>query len=297
MDKIATMLRKPPLLGIVLIVMLMCEKMLAHTYTGITIYGLPKPWTYIVPAFMGFVGIYLVLRGIGKDEVKGSLLGYMGGVLIWMSWFESGMPLLAHINKIDPVLPETGNVMAGMMGEHVLLEASGLFCIVLMFFLMLNKDVRCRMLVWIRRKAKVEVGKPTPGYRPMVARVAAFEYIFVTWFMYVLTLVLIDVRWTGLHHPVTYVGAVLISAWGIYLGWKLTKQREVGLSVRYAIGAVGVLWFVPEILALYELFYEFYLRVDLHPIAMTIVFILFVGSFTVLWKTPVNADTGRSEVK
>ncbi len=291
----AASLRRPPVLGLLLIVLMAGEKMLAHTYTVITIYVLPAPWKYWVPFAIGCLGVWLVLRGMGKDEVKGTILGYLGAVLIWMSWFESGLPLLAKYDQVPTFLPEEGNRMAGLLGEHVLLQASGIFCIVTLFFIMLNKDVRCRMLVWIRRRLGMEViGKPTQGYRPNVARVAAFEYLYVTWFMYVLMLVLIDPRLFGLHHPVTYIGTALVVAWGLYLAWKLTKQREVGLSIRYAIGTVGVLWYIPEIAALYEVFYEFYLYVDRHPIAMAFVLASFIFILRLLWTSPIDPKTGRS---
>ena len=52
--------------------MIPCEKMLAHTYTAITIYVLPEPWKWVVPALVGCIGVWLVLRGMGRDEVKGS---------------------------------------------------------------------------------------------------------------------------------------------------------------------------------------------------------------------------------
>ncbi len=291
----AAALRRPPVLGLLLIALMAGEKMLAHTYTVITIYVLPEPWKYWVPLVIGGIGVWLVLRGMGKDEVKGTILGYLGAVLIWMSWFESGLPLLARYDQVPTFLPEEGNRMAGLLGEHVLLQASGIFCIVTLFFIMLNKDVRCRMLVWIRRRLGMEViGKPTQAYRPNVARVAAFEYLYVTWFMYVLMLVLIDPRLFGLHHPVTYIGTALVVAWGLYLAWKLTKQREVGLSIRYAIGTVGVLWYIPEIAALYEVFYEFYLYVDRHPIAMAFVLASFIFILRLLWTSPVDPRTGRS---
>ena len=101
---------------------MLCEKFLAHTYTVITIYVLPAPWKYWIPLLMGSLGVWLVIWGLGKDEVRGSLLGYSGAVLIWMSWFESGLPVIARFNGWEPVLPETGNMMAGLMGEHILLS-------------------------------------------------------------------------------------------------------------------------------------------------------------------------------
>ena len=289
-------LRKPPLLGCLVGTMMFCEKMLAHTYTAITIYVLPEPWKWVVPALVGCIGVWLVLRGMGRDEVKGSLLGYLGAVLIWMSWFESGLPILAHSAQIPPALPADGNYMAGLLGEHIFLQMSGIFCVVSLFFIMLNKDVRCRMLLWIKRRLGLAeaIGKPTQGYRPNVARVAAFEYFFVTWFIYVLMITIIDPRLFGLHHPVTYTLSGLVCAWGLYLLYKCTQQREVGLAIRYGIGAVGVAWFIPETLAFYDILYEFYLRADLHPVAMSAVTLVYIACIRLIYTTPVNEKTGRS---
>jgi hypothetical protein len=205
---------------------------------------------------------------------------------------------MAHAAQIPPAIPEDGNVMAGLLGEHIFLQMSGIFCIVSLFFITLNKDVRCRMLLWIRRSLRLTTvtGKPTSGYRPNVSRVgvAAFEYFFVTWFMYVLMITIIDPRLFGLHHPVTYTLSALVCGWGLYLLYKCTQQREVGLAIRYGIGAVGVAWFIPETLAFYDVLYEFYLRVDLHPIAMTIVALTYIACIRVIYKTPIDDKTGRS---
>jgi len=290
--------RRPPILGVLILVLMVFEKFLAHTYTVITIYVLPAPWKYWVPGLLGVLGVMLIILGLKRDEVKGTLLGYSGAVLVWMSWFESGLPLLSRYNQIPPAMPTEGNMMAGLLGEHILLEASGIFCITALFFVMLNKDVRCRMLLWIRRRIGLgtRIGVPAPGNRPNVARVAAFEYFFVTWFMYVLMIVIIDPRLNGLYHPVTYALSAMIGLWGVYLIYKLTQQREVGFTIRYGIGAVGVAWYIPEALALYEKFYEFYIYADKHPIAILTVLVVYIVIFVYLWKTPVS-ESGRPIVK
>ncbi len=291
-------LRTPPMLGLLIIALMFCEKMLAHSYTVITLYVLPEPWKYIFPGIMGCIGVWLIIHGMGRNEVKGSLLGYLGATLVWMSWMESIMPVIGRGADIPRVLPPDGGVQGGFLGEHVFLQASGVFCVMTLMFIMFNKDMRCRMLLWIRRNvfrmdASI-LGKPTQGYRPSVARVAAFEYFYVTWFMYVLMLVVVDPRTFGLYHPVTYVLCGLIVVWGLYLLYKQTQQREVGLSVRYGIGAIGVAWFIPECAQFYGEFYEFYLYANEHPVAMTVILMLFVGIFRFLWLTPINEKTQRS---
>jgi len=290
-------LRRPPVMGLLIIVLMFCEKMLAHTYTVFTLHVLPAPWKYVIPFVIGSIGLWMVIAGLKRDEVKGSLLGYSGAILIWMSWIESAMPVLARAGNIPKIIPPDGNVMAGFMGEHVFLQMSGLFCIVTLIFIMFNKDMRCRMLLWIRRKiglGAATVGVPTKGYRPTVARVAAFEYIYVTWFMYVLMLVIVDPRSFGMNHPVTIALSLALGAWGLYLMFLQTKQREMGMGIRYGIGAVGVGWFVPEALSFYGLFDEFYLRPDKYPIVMLFIGLLFVGIWRVIWTTPINEKTQQS---
>lgn len=287
-----------PFLGAMLIVFMFSEKMLAHTYTGLTIYVIPQPWNYLASFLGGAFGVWLVIKGLGRDEVKGSLLGYLGGAFIWMSWVESSLPVLARYDQVPMVPAAPGTpVMSGMNGEHVILQASGVFCLIALMVIMFNKDMRCRMLLWIRRKlgmgAKV-VGVPAKGYRPNVARVAAFEYFFVTWFMYIITLWMIDPRLLGLKHPVIVGCFIAMGAWGCYLMYRMFFQREVGMAIRYGIGALGVAWFIPEALQLHELFYEFYLFPQKHPIAMLILLACFLFPVWVLWKTPVNEKTGQS---
>lgn len=287
-------LRHAPWLGLVILALMVGEKMLAHTYTAIVIYVLPDPWGFWVPAVIGALGVVLIIRGLGRNEVVGTMHGYLGSVLIWMSWFEPMLPRIASYNEIPRFLPEEGNRMAGLLGEHVILQSSSLFCLMLVFFLTLNKDVRCRMMLWLRRRARLNTGRPTAGYRPNVARVAAFEYFAVTWFMYTVMLVMIDPRLFGLYHPVTWAGTAVLTAWGLYLGFKLCFQREVGLAIRYGIGAVGVLWFIPEMAALYEVFYEFYIYANRHPVAVTAILLGFLYTIVLLYRTPVNPETQRS---
>ncbi|WP_101758970.1 hypothetical protein [Oceanicoccus sp. KOV_DT_Chl] len=296
-NNLISIFRKPPVLGLLIIVLMFCEKMLMHSFTVITLYVLPEPWKWIIPAITGAIGMWLVVRGMGRDEVKGSLLGYTGGFLIWVSWMESAMPIIGHGANIPMVPAADGGTQGGFLGEHVFMQASGVFCIMTLIFIMFNKDVRCRMLLWIRRALRMDasvLGKPTQGYRPNVARVAAFEYFFVTWFMYVLMLVIVDPRTFGLHHPVTYTLCALVVIWGLYLMYKQTQQREVGLSIRYGIGATGVAWFIPECAQFYGEFYEFYLYANKHPVAMTIVLFLFIAILRLLWLTPINEKTQRS---
>ena len=55
-------------------------------------------------------------------------------------------------------------------------------------------------------------------------------------------------------------------------------------------------WYVPEALALYEKFYEFYIYANKHPYAMTAVLATFIAIYVILWRTPVD-ENGRAKIR
>ncbi len=57
---------------------------------------------------------------------------------------------------------------------------------------------------------------------------------------------------------------------------------------------MGVAWFIPETLAFYQVLYEFYLRADLHPIAMSVVALAYIACILILYRTPIDERSGRS---
>ena len=156
--------------------------------------------------------------------------------------------------------------------------------------------MRCRMLLWIRKTLgfREGVGKPTQGLKPQTARIAFNEYLYVTWFMYVLMIATLDPRLAGLHHPFTYALSAAILVWSLYLVYKQSKQNEVGLMIRYAIGAGGVFWYNFEIATLWDWYSEYWVRPDQNPVSCLLTILVFIALARFLWVTPVNPDTGKS---
>lgn len=112
--------------------------------------------------------------------------------------------------------------------------------------------------------------------------------------MYVLMIVFLDPRISGLHNPVTYVVSAAIFIWSVYLIYKHSKQTEVGLMIRYAIGAGGVFWYNFEITTLWGWYSEFWVAPHLYPISCLITIALFAMLFRFIWTTPINPETGKS---
>ncbi|TRX55020.1 hypothetical protein [Thalassomonas sp. M1454] len=272
------------------------QKPISHMFVVTFIYVIPDSatWKYLVSIAIGCIGVVLIYKGLKKDEVKGSLLGFFGAMLIWDSWFEMGVHFFEKANDIPMVKDAEGTPV--LLGSHVILEMTSIFLIFMLITTMFQKDMRCRMLLWIRKTLGLRegLGKPTAGIKPQTSRIAASEYLFVNWFMYCLMIFTLDPRIAGTHHMFTYVLSAAILVWSLYLLYKHSKQTEVGLMIRYAIGAGGVAWYNFEITTLWGWYNEFWVRPDLYPISCSIVLLLFIGIFTFLWKTPINPETGKS---
>ncbi|MCH1930355.1 hypothetical protein L9G16_09195 [Shewanella sp. A25] len=283
-------------MALLVYVFITLQKPLSHMYVVTMIYMFPPDfiWKYVVAFFIGCGGIVLIYKGLNKDEVKGSLMGLFGGILVWDSWFEMGMDFFEHHNSIPMVKDAAG--VPTLLGSHVILEMSGIFLLATLLITLFQKDMRCRMLLWIRKNLGLRegTGKPTQGLKPQTARVAFNEYLYVTWFMYVFMILLIDPRIAGLHHPFTYAISAAVFCWSLYLLYKQTKQNEVGLMIRYAIGAAGVAWYNLEIIALWDWVDEFWVRPDKYPIACLITIGIFALIARFVWLTPVSPESGKS---
>lgn len=306
-----TILRRSPWLGLVALAWILSEKMVAHIYLVTLIYaGIPHAIAYGIAFVLGALGLFMVWRGLSQDnEVKATWLGYMGGAFIWVFWFEMYLHFIGQNNMFALAYHEGEVLRLGpdevaaafrgegpapyFMGEHVFLQSSSLFCFMVMIYLFMNPDVRCRMLLWFRKILRLRPGRPTSGYKPLVARVAAMEVMFVNWFMYTVMLLSLDERIFGLHHPVSYAITAGISLWTIYILRKLVAIKESGLLIRYAIGVGGVFWFVPEITTLWGWYREPWVWYLEYPATATAILVIYIACAVFFWRAPVNPDTGK----
>lgn len=284
------------LISLLVYLFITLQKPISHMVVVSLIYAMPADfyWKYLISFVYGCIGLVLVYKGLKMDEVKGSIMGFLGAMFIWDGWFELGLDFFEHNNHIPMVKDAAGTPV--LLGSHNILEISGLFLLPILILTMFNKDMRCRMLLWIRKTIGIRegLGKPTAGIKPQVSRIAATEYIFVNWFMYVVMITILDPRVAGTWHPATYMLSGAIFVWSVYLLYRHTKQTEVGLMIRYAIGAAGVCWYNFEITTYWGWYTEFWIRPDQNPIRCAIVIMVFIAIARFLWTTPINPQTGKS---
>ncbi|MDH3978421.1 MAG: hypothetical protein OEU86_07885, partial [Gammaproteobacteria bacterium] len=142
---------------------------------------------------------------------------------------------------------------------------------------------RCRFFKWFHRNLNLKPEAPTVGYRRQYSRITAMEYIFITWFIYIVDLIMLDPRLIGPDRMVA-LSIVFLSycGWCVYLTYKLTEQSGPAPTIRYAIGAGIVIWLIPETLAATQIIEEFYLKPFEFPILMSCITAYMVISFYAL---------------
>jgi hypothetical protein len=267
-----------PFLGLIAISTLLAYQMFGHTFTMIQREYLDHTAIFYMDLVIGASGFVFVWRGFGKDELTATCYGALGGAMIWFGWFESTFELVAGPMNIDDVM-FNGELYFG--GGIQILEATGAFIIPVLMLLGLNKDTRCRFFLWFQRNLNLKPETSTVGYRRQYSRITALEYIFITWFIYVVDLILLDPRILG---PESMLMWGLFGAFTIWAGYlffyKMPQQTGVAPTIRYAIGAGIVVWLIPETLAAAQMMIEIWLRPFEYPITMTLVTIyMFIGCY------------------
>ncbi|WND03537.1 hypothetical protein QGN29_04015 [Temperatibacter marinus] len=311
---------QPKIQAILVFLWILMEKMVAHVYFVTLLYtpGMPSWLPLTIGVSVGFLGCVMVWKGIHTtgNEVRESWYGFMGGSFLWTGFLEmwhhlmgkyNAQPVImkngeaAFIPSFDPMLGPEGGIYPFFMGEHAYLQSTSMMCLILFFLMFTNKDVRCRMLMWFRRILKMRVGMPTKTMKPQYTRVAATEYIFVNWFMYVVMLAVLDERTFGLNHPVNYVVSAGVTLWAAYIIWCQTKQRETGLTIRYAIATVGVFWYIPEMTTLWGWYKEPWVNFyngspehNINALLMLAIITAYIWLSVKYFKTPINPKSGRS---
>jgi len=281
---IPAMVYKRPYLGLIAISTLLTYQMFGHTFTMIQREYLNDTVIFYMDLVIGAIGFVCVWKGFGKDELTATCYGAVGGALIWFGWFESTFELIAGPMHIDEVMFNDAPYFGGGLQ---ILEASGAFIIPVLMLLGLNKDTRCRFFLWFQRNLKLKPESSTVGYRRQYSRITALEYIFITWFIYVVDLILLDPRILG---PESMLMMPLFGAFTIWAGYlffyKMPQQTGVAPTIRYAIGAGIVVWMVPETLAAAEMMTEIWLLPFEYPITMTLVTLFMLIGGYVLFMAP-----------
>lgn len=231
---------------------------------------------------MGFAGFALVWAGMKRAETQATILGYLGGNLIWCGTFEWTWRHFARELAVQPVLD---NGMIILPPELLVIQSTVLLVISLLIFLGANKDTRCRMFLWFHHNFRLRPDAMTPGFKRQHARNTALETVFLIWAIYLFAIYINDprgIRYDSMAAMLITVGFV---AWGVYLVSKLVKNRGFGPTFRYAIPTGNILWLPIEGFARWGLYEEVWVKPGEYPLLMLVVLAGFAGLISLAWQS------------
>lgn len=210
---------------------------------------------YYTASFIGLLGIFLLYIGVKKNEfaIQSTLLGFIGGVLVWTGWIEFSFVWIAEKLNVAPLIEN--NEITTRSEYLVMMSSIGLLSTV--FFTLIFTSSKCILFIWIQRllKIKTNVGNEK---RPH-ATITFFETIMVLWTFYLILLLVYDNDIAGDKHWATYIVAFGSLFWSIYLTKNLLKVKQFDFAIKYAIPTVIIFWNFVEILGRWNFLKEIWI--------------------------------------
>jgi hypothetical protein len=199
---------------------------------------------FLAAFVIGAVGVWAIWFGRDKAENAATLLGFVGGNLIWLSWIEFSFVYVANDLGVKPI---TWGAKDTLPEYRVMLSSIGVLFASLLFFFF-NRDTRCNAFMWLHRTLRLDPGEKTSAQHRNVCSIVAMETIYVTWFFYIVLLTLYNPTFFGTDHWVTFAACGFFFVWAIYLIRRLWWFQRMAPALRYAIPTGIILWNVVEIL-------------------------------------------------
>lgn len=218
---------------------------------------------YISAAVVGAIGCGMLWWGVARPgrDLYATLLGALGGVLVWTGWVEFSFVWVANKLSVAPLTVD-GEVVT--KPEYLVMVSSlGLLgSMLLMFFF---SHTRCTFFAWFQKRMGVHRAVPVnaPAQRPL-AVIAFLEMIMIIWTFYLVLLLCYDDAIAGDRHPLTWIVAFGSLFWSVHLINKLVRIRAFDHAVRYAIPTVVIFWNFIEVMGRWDLFKEIWVHPTEH---------------------------------
>ncbi len=284
MDSVVERLGKQPLLGLMSLLIVWGGLALGHSLVVLQVAATGGAGLLdgMISWPMGFLGFVLVWIGMKRSETQGTILGYVGGNLIWCGSFEWSWRYFSHSLGIQPVMDKGFAILSS---ELLMIQATTLIVISLLIFLGANKDTRCRMFMWFHRTFNLRPDSMTPGFKRQHARNTAMETVFLVWTIYLFAIYINDPRGVRYDSLAAMSITIGILVWGLWLVTRLLKQRGFGPTLRYAIPTGNILWLPMESFARWGLYPEIWIKpVEYAPVMLTVL-LLFVGVLIMVYRS------------
>lgn len=228
---------------------------------------------FIAAGALGFIGVGLLIAGVRYNHkpILATLMGFIGGILVWTGWVEFSFVWIAEKLKVQPLIID--NEIATKPEYLVMMSSLGLLASMSLFFLFTN--TRCLLFRWIQNKL---------GFRKFVAgkvqkplSVISFsETIMIIWLFYVVLLLVYDEDLAGSQHPATYIVAFGSLFWALYLSTRLIRIKKFDFAIRYAIPTVIIFWNFVEVMGRWNLLKEIWIDPFGHWVENILILALFI---------------------
>ncbi|MBL8628670.1 MAG: hypothetical protein JNM81_03510 [Rhodospirillaceae bacterium] len=264
----------PPFVGAFGFIAVLGIVPLMHSLLSLVMHAFSKDYETLVSILIGAVAIGMVIYGsLRNSETLGTWLGFVAAHLVWTGWIELSFRFNPQSMNMGPLIIDGERILSASL---LFVQATvGLLLATLPFFIF-NRDTRCNAFLWIQRAVRFDAGKPAPAADRNFARITFLEVLYVIWFCYAVSLFLVDKRFLGAHHPITYVAGFGLIMWTFYLLIRLSQFTRIMAAVRYAVPTAGIFWTSIEIAHEWGLYDEFWSKPLEYGLEMSIVLGAFV---------------------
>jgi hypothetical protein len=242
-------------------------------------FGIGGTAQYPVAFAWGALGFALVALGLKQDEVRASVLGFLGGWLMWGGWFEFSFQLFAQVLRIPDLPIAPGIALPGSNGLQ--LASTPFLVVIVLLYGMLNRQTRCNFMRFLMRRTHLSPGMPVQGVARSISRTTAFETLCVIW---ALNSFWLSVFWATGMNTAFFVVLGLYAVWVLWLFTRLMRSTRPGPTLRYGV-AVGILaWILVEMPAQLGLITEGWRRPFEHPWVAGAFLLLFATAIATVWR-------------
>jgi hypothetical protein len=205
---------------------------------------------FLVQATLGLTLLGLILMWATsrlKGDAAQTIVGIFAGNLLWTGAVEYGLTIAARTFGIAKAVTVVNGQLTAVYGEYVLLKYTwGVMALVLGYLLFLESS-RCPLFLGWRAHVPTMRGSLATGRIDNYGPRSAFQYATTVWGFYILLLWAYDERVFGVHGIFTNGVMIVSLASSLFCLWRLHQQRGWGTAIRYAVGAMIVVWTPIEI--------------------------------------------------
>ena len=287
-------MRKAPFIGILSFLVVLFMMPIGHMVMVLIESLFGHHYQYPAATILGLIGaLFLFIGTKSENEDTGTWLGFFAGILIWTGWVEFSFVYFASHLDIAPLI-ENGEIAT--KPEYLMMPSSiGIFLATVLYFFF-NKDTRCHFFRWFHRHLKLKVGKPSSVRNRTISSITAMETIYITWFFYIVLLLVYDESLFGQYPLATYSIFFISLVWSLYLFIRLIKFKKMAPAVRYAIPTVIIFWNAVEILGRWNFFEEIWVKPQHFITEMILIVFAFIIVTTLSIYIP-NKSEEISEIK